>query len=427
MQSLTRYPYINLKTMVVSSVNKTKLQNLYSSFQHFTMLVILLPNFLHVTLRSSRSLTYFLQDMVELILCAPLYWGLLYVANICTRLETFLDLMDQPLSSMDINIFQKCKRRGKLYSQFFFCLFICGVIVNIFEAFIPLSQEETETLRHLYRSKYPAKRHPIPVYFVLFDETEGWQYVAIFILEVYYFYLLACIGTSLLSIMPLTALQIKGYYEILCQKIMMLGDLEIEESLQEVKNIDPKDNDPTVSTKQTLNATEKKHQIHLLRMTKEINEKRHCTKIIKFHQMLLRFQDELTTLFSPAVALLVIATNSAFSICLYQMVVILDMKAGIRFYEALITFVGIAFQFYFFCESAELFNKCSEDIRRSIINCNWHKCTNQTRRQLILIFRRAQKNNYMAFYSGAIIVNRAYALSVARVGYKFVNFMRLQN
>lgn len=126
-------------------------------------------------------------------------------------------------------------------------------------------------------------------------------------------------------------------------------------------------------------------------------------------------------------ALLVIATNSAFSICLYQMVVILDMKAGIRFYEALITFVGIAFQFYFFCESAELFNKCSEDIRRSIINCNWHKCTNQTRRQLILIFRRAQKNNYMAFYSGAIIVNRAYALSVARVGYKFVNFMRLQN
>ncbi|KAI5748167.1 hypothetical protein M8J77_022555 [Diaphorina citri] len=47
---------------------------------------------------------------------------------------------------------------------------------NILEAFIPLSQEETETRRHVYRSKYPAKRHPIPVYFVLFDETEDWQH-----------------------------------------------------------------------------------------------------------------------------------------------------------------------------------------------------------------------------------------------------------
>ncbi|KAI5746034.1 hypothetical protein M8J76_016595 [Diaphorina citri] len=397
---------------------KNVLQNLKVGVRHFTFLVIILPNFLNVTLRSSRSLPYLFQDLIEQILSVTFYLAMLYRIRICTRLGTILDFMDQPFSNADMKIIEKWNRRGKLYYNFFFCLLICAGVGNVLEAFIPLSQEETETRRHVYRSKYPAKQLPIPVYFVLFDETEGWQYVAIFILEVYYLYLLVHILPSLLSLMPLTTFQMEGYYEILCQKIMMLGDLEIEESIQEY-------NHPTVSMKQTLIVTKKQH--YLLSKKKEINEKRHYSKIIKFHQMLLQFQDELTTLLSPAVALIVISTNLTISLCLYQMVVILDNKSGIRFYKSLIFFLAIAWKYYFICESAETYNTCSEDIRRSIINCNWHKCTNQTRRQLMFMFRRAQKINHLAFYRGVIILTRAYFLSVARVAYSFLNFMRLRN
>ncbi|XP_017304173.1 uncharacterized protein LOC108253894 [Diaphorina citri] len=307
---------------------------------------------------------------------------------ICESAETYNTCSEDIRRSIINCNWHKCTNQTRRQLMFMFrraqkinhLAFYRGV-GNVLEAFIPLSQEETETRRHVYRSKYPAKQLPIPVYFVLFDETEGWQYVAIFILEVYYLYLLVHILPSLLSLLPLTTFQMEGYYEILCQKIMMLGDLEIEESIQEY-------NHPTVSMKQTL---------------------------------------ILTTLLSPAVALIVISTNLTISLCLYQMVVILDNKSGIRFYKSLIFFLAIAWKYYFICESAETYNTCSEDIRRSIINCNWHKCTNQTRRQLMFMFRRAQKINHLAFYRGVIILNRAYFLSVARVAYNFLNFMRLRN
>lgn len=291
MSSSLKYFFYSLEAIgIMKKVNnpstrwKSLLRTLYMCFQHSVIILVLTTHFLSMILRSSRYLAEFLQILLEHILGVGIYMIAVYVTMNYREMNHILELLDCAIRSADKRIVQKWSRIGKMYLTLSFCLLLCSFVIYAMEALVaPLSAEEVDIRRFVYRTKHPVRRHPLVVYFVFLDETEGWNYVFIFILEVYYLFLMICVATVEITFIPILTLEMKGLYEDLCQQIMMLGDLHGSGSKDE--SLQPK----MIPKKCSQDEIRWRESVKAKRETLEMEQ---FKRIVKLHQSLLQLQDK---------------------------------------------------------------------------------------------------------------------------------------
>ncbi|KAI5738366.1 hypothetical protein M8J77_006025 [Diaphorina citri] len=417
--TLHRIGFINMKDY--DCERKNKLHGIYVMIQHCILLSVICAHFLSMVTRAKRYLPELLQVVIEHTIAVSFYVVVFYANLKVPTLHVIQDYADNIFSKADMKIVRKWNRRGKMAYFIIFVLCVGVVIANILEAIIPLSEKEVEIRRKVYQNSHPEKRHPLTVWLIFFDESVGWNYIAIFIWQLYYFVFLTFIGVGIMSTVPICTFELEGQYEMLCQDLLLLGKRSVEEDMKIGKNTsENKRLGAIVSRISVRDEAQRREKI------KERHERQLLRHIVKTHHTLLDFQDKLTELLAPAIIALVLCTNITFSLCLYQLFINLEEHSGIRFYKTFMLCIGAYMQFYLFCNCAERYEEFSRMVCRSITNCDWYKCTNETRRGILLILKRTQVTNYPAYYKGAFILNRLYALSVAKLGYSFVNFMKLR-
>ncbi|KAL1459666.1 hypothetical protein WDU94_011623 [Cyamophila willieti] len=127
---------------------------------------------------------------------------------------------------------------------------------------------------------------------------------------------------------------------------------------------------------------------------------------------------------SSLIMAIVVTNIILYSLCLYQLVVSTTHMSPLRYFKFAAEFLSFLVEFFIICNSSEVADDCSIMIVYAIKNSNWEKCSNQTKRDLCVILRRAQKPNHARFHRGALVVSRVLFMKVIRTAYSFVNFMR---
>uniref|UniRef100_A0A8D8T7E3 Uncharacterized protein n=1 Tax=Cacopsylla melanoneura TaxID=428564 RepID=A0A8D8T7E3_9HEMI len=122
----------------------------------------------------------------------------------------------------------------------------------------------------------------------------------------------------------------------------------------------------------------------------------------------------------------VMLNNVLFALCLYQLTASsFKSISKARLYKLVLEFMAVFVQYYYLCHSSETLDDLQIRVNRAITRSLWFKCSNNTRRDICMLLRRTQGPNHLNFYDGAIVLSRAYFLSVVKLSYTFVNFMRL--
>ncbi|KAI5732540.1 hypothetical protein M8J76_001478 [Diaphorina citri] len=329
--TLHRIGFINMKDY--DCERKNKLHGIYVMIQHCILLSVICAHFLSMVTRAKRYLPELLQVVIEHTIAVSFYVVVFYANLKVPTLHVIQDYADNIFSKADMKIVRKWNRRGKMAYFIIFVLCVGVVIANILEAIIPLSEKEVEIRRKVYQNSHPEKRHPLTVWLIFFDESVGWNYIAIFIWQLYYFVFLTFIGVGIMSTVPICTFELEGQYEMLCQDLMLLGKRSVEEDMKIGKNTsENKRLGAIVSRISVRDEAQRREKI------KERHERQLLRHIVKTHHTLLDFQDKLTELLAPAIIALVLCTNITFSLCLYQLFINLEEHSGIRFYKTFMLF-----------------------------------------------------------------------------------------
>ncbi|XP_026679201.1 uncharacterized protein LOC113467295 [Diaphorina citri] len=129
-------------------------------------------------------------------------------------------------------------------------------------------------------------------------------------------------------------------------------------------------------------------------------------------------------LLTPIILPLVVFTNLAFSICLYQLTDTSSSLSKVRKCKFLFEMITLTLQYFFLNNSSEIMDDCNAMVCRSINSSHWQHCTLDTKRGLMSLLRICQRPNHLEFYGGAVIPSRAFFLKVIKIAYSFVNFIR---
>lgn len=135
---------------------------------------------------------------------------------------------------------------------------------------------------------------------------------------------------------------------------------------------------------------------------------------------------QLLELWSPVMFVFIIANNFMFCLCLYQMVLSPTALSPMRYLKFSGEIAAVAMAYFLLCNASEILDDGNASMERAVLNCAWHKCSVDTRRDLCLILRRLHRRNHLRFYNGAVVLGRRFFLGVLRLTYSFFNFMRLR-
>ncbi|KAL1453770.1 hypothetical protein WDU94_010083, partial [Cyamophila willieti] len=127
---------------------------------------------------------------------------------------------------------------------------------------------------------------------------------------------------------------------------------------------------------------------------------------------------------SPLILGFVLANNVLLVLCLYQLVASSTTLSPLRYFKFLAILSGMMIEFFAICNSSEVTDNASGMVVNAIKTSHWDKCTNETKRNLIILLRRVQRPNHLKFNNGMIVLSRLLFLKVVRVAYTFVNFIR---
>lgn len=133
--------------------------------------------------------------------------------------------------------------------------------------------------RYVYKRKHPERRLQTNFWIPYIDDSESWYYEAIFITEFYLIYWIIVVGTVTMTAIPVILIHLFGQYTILCQSIVKLAK-ERRDDGKYVYYTNFEKGKYVVSDKP------------MCRMKREEYEQNYCHQLIRFHQKLIKFQDE---------------------------------------------------------------------------------------------------------------------------------------
>lgn len=119
--------------------------------------------------------------------------------------------------------------------------------------------------------------------------------------------------------------------------------------------------------------------------------------------------------------------NLMLAICMYQLLANPQSLSVTRLVKFILDIAAVLTEFYYLCYCSERLDECNARLRRAVVNCDWHRCSNDTRLALCMFLRKVQEKNHLHFFHGLVFFSNELFLKVIKVSYSFVNFMRLNS
>ncbi|KAL1449944.1 hypothetical protein WDU94_002412 [Cyamophila willieti] len=272
------------------------LQNIYIFVQMGLFLLFLLCHMLNVLTRAVRYFPEFLQTLLENMVFLYL---IIYTAHYQLRyrgLNYFIDQIDNTFSKADTKIIQKYHRLSDFICAGLITV-VCNAVVCLFvETIIPISPDEVEIRRFVYRTEHPERKLPVNIRIPFLDETKSWTYEMIYAMLTYVLTMYGVWVGLLTSMVPITVIHLQGQYEILCKYILMIGQEHRDYAGNRIFYTNIESNEFVWEPV--------KRRPRQIKMKRILREKTDCYKqnfmrqILRFHQRLITFQAEVSTLYS---------------------------------------------------------------------------------------------------------------------------------
>ncbi|KAL1450986.1 hypothetical protein WDU94_003288 [Cyamophila willieti] len=286
---------------------------------------------------------------------------------------------------------------------------------SIVETYFPVSDQEIELLRYIYKRARPERRLQTNFWIPFLDDSESPTYEIIFYFEFYLILLIILAATVSISGIPLLVIYLGGQYDILYHHVKLIGRTHKDQF-----------GDVIYYTNFETGSFLKLKPRSQWKVNQDVYNQYYCHQVIKFHQKLIGFQDKLRRFYSPIMLSKVILSNLLFMLCLYQLTASsIKYISKARLYKLVLEFIGVLSEYFLLCYFSEKLDDSQICVNRAIVKSHWYKCSKNTRRDICMLLRRTQGSNHLSFYKGVIVLSRGYFLSVVRLSYSFVNFMRL--
>ncbi|KAI5716989.1 hypothetical protein M8J76_015707 [Diaphorina citri] len=310
--------------------------------------------------RATRYLPEFFQTLLEGLATNVVVGQILNFNQQYKRIIELGNLMENSFCTFNNEVIEKGRAKSK---KTIILIALCITLTMsgaILQTIIPLTSEELEIQKNVYRTKHP-ERIPLTVIKIPFiDETESWYYEAIMVWELYLGLIFIAGVTVICTFIPNVIYFMEAQYTILCQHVENLGTkLRDSQGQRFFYNNLEKNEIAYLYSKQNKNIcrpnkTKISHKQRIMneKVIEQKYEKLYIRQIIYFHQKLLQFQQKMETVFSPQVLPLVICNNIALSMCLYQLTRY-NTLSKVRIYKFSLESLTIALQFFFL-------NNCSE-------------------------------------------------------------------
>nr|QPZ88918.1 odorant receptor 5 [Diaphorina citri] len=414
------------------SRSKKKSHYIFMLFQYSVVIFFTVCHGWNTFTRATRYLPEFFQSLYEDIAINFVVFQILCFNQQSEKTMELAIYMENSFCTINNKAIRKGRDKSKKATIMFFLFVSLMVSFMGLQTIIPLSSEEIELQANIYKTKHPERIAMSTLRIPFIDETESWYYEAIMLCELYggFFAILATcvICTFIINIIYFMEAQ----YTILCQHIENLGKKLSDSQGQRFFYTNFKNNDikylSTIKNKEMFASNKRKPSLKQRLMNEKIieqhYEKLYLRQIIYFHQKLMLLQQKMQILLTPIVLPLVVCTNLAFSICLYQLTDTSSSLSKVRKCKFLFEMITLTLQYFFLNNSSEIMDDCNAMVCRSINSSHWQHCTLDTKRGLMSLLRICQRPNHLEFYGGVIIPSRDFFLKVIKIAYSFVNFIR---
>uniref|UniRef100_A0A8D9EZP2 Uncharacterized protein n=1 Tax=Cacopsylla melanoneura TaxID=428564 RepID=A0A8D9EZP2_9HEMI len=206
-------------------------------------------------------------------------------------------------SRADKKVIRKCDRQAKQMWLTIWAVIVFATLGLVLEPVPPLPQNELDIRATIYGTEHPERRLPLTIKIPFADESESWTYGILYVFEFYILMVYYTIGASTaMSLLPVTLIHVRGQYEILSQYVALIGRehrnslgqrifyLNIEKNKFVVIEKEKEDSLGFLTPNQ-LKRRREKMRVEELRRQK-VYEAFYLRQIMRFHQTLLTFQDE---------------------------------------------------------------------------------------------------------------------------------------
>uniref|UniRef100_A0A8D9F7G1 Uncharacterized protein n=1 Tax=Cacopsylla melanoneura TaxID=428564 RepID=A0A8D9F7G1_9HEMI len=111
-------------------------------------------------------------------------------------------------------------------------------------------------------------------------------------------------------------------------------------------------------------------------------------------------------------------------LCLFQLVASPADISLQRYFKFTAEFISVLASFFLYCESSEYQDNNNGMVREALTQCWWETCSTQTKRDLMMLIRQAQRPNHCRFINGAFQPSRLMFVKLVKLAYSFVNFFK---
>lgn len=213
------------------------------------------------------------------------------------EVQAMVKYMETSFSMSNEKIVQKCNKKGKTTLLLFLIIGAVATSGSILETFFRSTEEEMDMIRYVYHRKHPERLLQTNFYVPFVDDSESPYYEIIWITELLMISLVNfAIGVSG-SFVPTLVTHIEGQYEILCSYVENLGRIHLDEDENRIIYTD-------IINNQILRINDEKKfrgNFEVFRYSgkctldpkiEELYQQDYCRQIVKFHQVLIHFQEK---------------------------------------------------------------------------------------------------------------------------------------
>lgn len=210
--------------------------------------------------------------------------------NLCHKeLLHLMRFMEKSFSKADPVVIQSCQSNCKIVFAVISGFIVSSMCLYVTESFLPLSEEELAIRRMVYDTNHPERR--LPYHFAFsFNEEDVWKFWVTFACELYIILLNGSILTLCTTFIPIVLLSLQAQYKILAKYIAKIGQKHINESGNEIfySNIEKNDFYCVIR----IDKSGRKIDRRVMLKRRRCYEQHYIKQIVRYHQKLLRFQDE---------------------------------------------------------------------------------------------------------------------------------------
>ncbi|KAI5698182.1 hypothetical protein M8J75_002964 [Diaphorina citri] len=185
--------------------------------------------------------------------------------------------------------------------QLKFCMF--GVLVGcvfvgfLLELWAPLDEAELAMRRRLYQTARPERRLVFDIWIPGVDETESWTYEILIILQLYCGFIAYLTSVIAIMVIPTLVIYSQGQQRILCKHIQLLGTPHYDSDGNRIfySNFEKNDYVIVLYAMERMRLTRRGwSQVYRKKQTEY--ERQYFRQIVRFHQKLLDFQEQVCKL-----------------------------------------------------------------------------------------------------------------------------------